>query len=82
MTYRDRDGEVELSPFGLGWWTADQLARLGWHVSLLATVAAVWQVWVGNRWCVVAVAIGGAGLMFAWLVEVLVIPLARRGRRG
>jgi len=76
----DEEREIEVSPFGLGWWTAPQLARLGWWCSLIALVAGSVQVMSGNAYAVVAVATGAAGLTLAWLVDALVVPLARRGR--
>lgn len=76
----ESEREIEVSPFGLGWWTAPQLARLGWHVSLVGMLAGIVQVVNGNAFAVLAVVIGTAGLMLAWLTEALVIPLVRSRR--
>lgn len=75
------DREVEVSPFGRGWWSAPQLARLGWLISLVAVLAGVVQVANGNTFAVVAVGVGAAGMTLAWCVEALVIPLLRGQQR-
>lgn len=74
-------GEVEVSFFGFGWWSADQLARLAWWVSLAALAVGVVQVLNGNLFALASVAIGAGALTFSWTAWALVIPHTRRWRR-